>query len=395
MSDLTNNTSGYFDYAASNPLWPEAALAMTEAMAIVGNPSATHSFGQKARRLLDESRDRAAGLFGVESRNIIFTSGATEANNLAIMGVLRPILDKQSIKKPKVLTSLLEHSSVNGPLQRLADSNQISLEYLPLLSDARVDLKKATPLIDKSTVLVCLTVANNILGSIQPIAEMGNLISAQQETRKEEGSELPLIFFSDAVQAAVWLPLRPKDWNLDVMVISGHKAGGPKGVGLFWVREGLEITPIIFGGGQEKDLRSGTENLPAITGMVTALEKSAEIRKTEVKRCQELRQRLIVGLAKIKPNTRVLGALEADFLPGTAYVHLPKVEGDILAIKLDAAGFAVSAGSACDAGHRRSPEVLETLYGGEVAKWSGVRISFGRFTDESDIDRLVSAFFLL
>ncbi len=392
MSDVTNKSSGYFDYAASNPLWTEAALAMTEVMAIVGNPSATHSFGQEVRKLLDDSRDKAAKFLNVKSREIIFTSGATEANNLAIMGMLRPILDKKLVEKPKVLTSLLEHPSVNQPLERLVDEGRINLEYLPLSSDARVDLDKATELMDGETVLVCLTAANNVIGSIQPLAEIGELIVAEQNRRKEEGSELPLRFFSDAVQLAVWLPLKPKEWNLDAMVISGHKAGGPKGVGLLWIRGELELSPIIFGGGQERELRSGTENLPAIVGMVAATEKAVEIRESEVKRCQTLRQRLVSGLAVTKPNTRVLGALEADSLPGTVYIHIPKIEGDILAIKLDAAGFAVSAGSACDAGYRRSPIVLETIYGGDVSKWAGVRISFGRFTDELDIDRLISSF---
>ena len=223
MSDVTNKSSGYFDYAASNPLWPEAALAMTEAMAIVGNPSATHSFGQKARKLLDDSRDKAAKFLNVNSREIIFTSGATEANNLAIMGILRSILDKKLVEKPKVLTSLLEHPSVNQPLERLMDEGRINLEYLPLSSDARVDLDKAAELMDGETVLVCLTAANNILGSIQPLAEIGELIVAEQNRRKGEGSEVPLRFFSDAVQLAVWLPLKPKDWNLHIQFAGSLK----------------------------------------------------------------------------------------------------------------------------------------------------------------------------
>ncbi|MBN1585077.1 cysteine desulfurase [Candidatus Uhrbacteria bacterium] len=393
MSDST----GYFDYAASNPLWPEAQAATVEAMTVIGNPSSTHGFGRRVRKITDGCRKATADFLGVSPTGVIFTSGATEANNLAVFGLLRPVLEGFPDRRVSVLVSVLEHSSVSDSLRALAgeSGHRLILGEMTLTEDAKVDLGDIEKTIGPDTVLVCLTAADNILGSIQPLAEVGELVGIERERRRRDGEELPLYLMSDAVQAAAWLPLKPQEWGLDAMVISGHKTGGPKGVGALWLNPetvGGKPNPLVFGGGQERGWRSGTENLPAIAGMAAALGKAVEIRETESRRCLGLRQRLIAGLSGTVPKMRVLGAPESGSLPGTVYLHVPETAGDVLAVRLDAGGFAVSAGSACDSGQRRPPAVLKAVYGDAVFRWGGVRVSFGRFTGEGDVEGLIRVF---
>lgn len=389
MSDSQNIL--YFDYAASNPLWPEAAQAMIAAGRLTGNASATHSFGRAARQLLDQSRRTVADFLKTDASRLTFTSGATEANNLALFGLLGPLcggLGAES-QAPRLLTSHLEHSSINQPAARLADRHGLAVDWLSLGDSAVVDPDQVVAAIKPDTVAVCLTAANNVLGSIQPVAQVSVRLARIRQQRKAEGNDRPLYLIVDAVQAAAWLELRPEEWGTDALIVSAHKAGGPKGVGCLCLRSGLELEPQAWGGGQEQGRRSGTENLAAIAGMAAALQAVSESRDSEAERCRRLRDRLVTGLESADIACRLLGASAENNLPGTAFVHFPNQPADALALKLDAAGLAVAAGSACEAGQRRSPAVLAEAYGSSVAKWGGLRISFGRFTGQADIDRLV------
>ena len=386
----------YLDYAASNPLWPEAAAAMVEAERLAGNPSATHFFGRQARQLLDRSRQTVAEFLGADAGQLTFTSSATEANNLALFGLLGPLgrgRDRGQGPRPRLLTSRLEHPSINQPAAQLADRYGWALDWLTIGPEARVSADQVAAAVRPETAAVCLTAANNILGSLQPIAEVSAQLARLRQAREARGNRQPLYLIVDAVQAAAWQELRPGQWGLDALVISGHKTGGPKGVGCLWLRPGLvpNVEPLIHGGGQEQGRRSGTENLAAIAGLAAAVQAAAAGRDAETERCRGLRARLTDGLKAAGFRHRLLGATAEQSLPGTVFVHFPGQPADALAMKLDAAGLAVSAGSACQASQRRSPAILEEAYGSAVAKWGGLRISFGRFTDAAQIDRLIEA----
>jgi cysteine desulfurase len=379
----------YFDYAASNPLWPEAAEAMAEANRLIGNPSATHSFGRATRQLLDRSRRTVAEFLKTDSGQLIFTSGATEANNLALFGLLGPFCrDSAASRPPRLLTSRLEHASVNQAAARLSDRYDLAVDWLALDASTAVSPDQVAESVGPDTVAVCLTAANNVLGSIQPVAAVGARLAEIRRERAASGNRRPLYLIVDAVQAAVWVDLRPDEWGIDALIISGHKAGGPKGVGCLWLRSGLDIEPMAYGGGQEQGRRAGTENLASIVGMAAALRVAGGLRETETERCRGLKNRLKAALESFGVECRFLGETDGASLPGTAFVHFSGVPADALAVKLDAVGAAVAAGSACEAGQRRSPAVLEEAYGPTVAKWGGLRISFGRFTGEPEIDRL-------
>jgi cysteine desulfurase len=383
--------AAYLDYAASNPVWPEAAAAATEGLAIVGNPSATHDHGRRARSLLDGFRSGVAAFLSANPGDLIFTSGATEANNLAIAGLLDPLLEKRGDWKPRAVVSVLEHASVRKPLVEASNRFGLEIDEAEVGPDARLSPDSVRRSMTGDTVMVCLTAANNILGSLQPLAEVGQVIAEERRRRQEAGIGHPLYFLCDAVQAAPWLRLEPEAVGLDALVLSGHKAGGPKGSGVLWLRSGLDLAPLVRGGDQERGYRSGTENLPAIAGMAAALSAAAAMRSSEIERCLKLRRRLIHGLATARPAVRLLGAGEENSLPNIVFCQLPGISGDVMAMKLDAEGFSVSAGSACDSGTRRSPEVVTAVYGQGVGRWGGIRISFGRFTTEAEIDELIGA----
>lgn len=395
-----SSLQGYFDYAASNPVLPEAQAALAAVLAQAGNPSSIHHAGLQARQQLDEARQQLAAWLQVKPAEIIFTSGATEANNLAAQGLLRPILSQLAADPDRsainVIYSALEHSSVERPLARLADTESgLELRRAVPDSQARLTSGQLQPHLDSRTVLACLTAANNVLGAVQPVAEVAAAVAAERTRRQTAGEALPLYLVVDAVQTASWLALQPKADGIDALVLSGHKCGGPKGVGLLWLRPGIAVEPLVYGGGQESGRRSGTENLPAIAGWSAAVSRIIAERSSQVERCRGLRDRLIATLAGKDSRWQPLGAPPEQSLPGTVYLHRAGLAADSAVVQLDMAGWALSAGSACDAGQRQAPGIVRALFPQVAGQGGGLRASFGYQTNEEEIDGLAAALLVL
>jgi cysteine desulfurase len=396
MADL--EPQGYFDYAASNPLLPEAAAAMAAALSLVGNPSSIHQAGLEVRQQLDQARQELAAWLQAKPAELTFTSGATEANNLAVIGLIRPWLARlhearlEGSGPINAVWSVLEHSSVRQPLHRLAELDSgLELREARPDNSARLTADQLKPHLDQRTVMVCLTAANNVLGTVQPLAESAALVRAERDRRAAAGESLPLYLLVDAVQAANWLALQPKADGIDALVLSGHKSGGPKGVGLLWLRPGITLEPLVYGGGQESGRRSGTENLPAISGWAAAVRQIRSERTAQADRCRKLRQSLVTALVEGDRRWQVLGAPADQSLPGTVFLARTGLNADAAVVQLDLAGFAVSAGSACDAGQRQAPGVVRALYPQIAGHGGGLRISFGYQTTEAAVAALGQA----
>ena len=374
----------YLDHAASAPLDPRAAQAMAEVSALAGNPSSAHAFGRRLREEVDRARGRVAGLFGVAPAAVTFTSGATEANAMALLGAWRAARKAGGGKR--VVASSVEHASVRGSLAMLEEDGA-EVVLLPVGKDGTVSADDAAAAITPDTMLVSLMWANNVMGAVQPVEAVGKAVAAER-ARRAGGP--PILFHVDAVQAVRSLVVDPVAARIDLLTVSAHKIGGPKGAGAL-VRPGkAPVEPIVRGGGQEDGLRSGTENAAAIAGFGAAAGALASERAAGAERMAAIRDAFLAALAAEAPGAQVLGDA-AKRLPNVVFVSVRGMRGDLLALRLDAAGFAVSAGSACDGGHRRVSHVLEAMLGGSAAAHGGVRVSFGPATREEDLARLASA----
>lgn len=377
----------YFDYAASAPVDPAVAEAVASATLLVGNPSSVHAAGRVVRVAVDKSRAAVARLLGVPDASVTFTSGATEANVIAIIGGCAAAVVGRGEGPFRILMSPVEHASVRAAVAQAARVHGLEVDTMPVGEDGRIDAAGAAALLGPQTVMVTMTWANNVLGTVQPIAELGGAIVAERTRRGPHG--LPLRFHSDAVQALPALRVRPADVGVDLLSVSAHKAYGPKGVGALIRAKDASVEPLYGGGGQEDGLRSGTENVAAIVGFGVAAEALAARRESDAAHAASLRARLIASLRAV-PSASVVGQA-ATTLPGTAFITLRGVPGDRAAMLLDAAGFAVSAGSACDSGSRKPSSTLAVALGPTVAAHGGIRISFGRGTTEDEIDALAAA----
>lgn len=371
----------YLDYAASNPMDRRVADAVAAELNRTGNPSSIHAFGRRAREATDEARARVARLLGVGQSEIVFTSGATEANSLAVFGLLRHLRESCGPDAGlHVLASEIEHSSVLRAVESVAETFGVRLETLPAGRDGIVDPESVRRAIRPDTVLVSVMWANNVTGAVQPITELAGLVADERRRRGADG--LPIFMMSDAVQAVRTEEVRPAEAGVDLLTLSGHKMYGPKGVGALYVRKGVGLSPLTVGGGQESGLRGGTENVPGIVGLGLAAEYLLAEREADRTHAEGLMARLLDGLDSV-PGIAVTGEPER-IVPGIAYLTCREA-GDVLVLKLDAVGVAVSSGSACDAGKRRSAGATKRLGG------NGLRVSFGRGTDAADIDAFLEA----
>lgn len=375
----------YFDNAASTQLDPAVRTAMDVAEGLTGNPSALHEEGRQSRAVIDGARDAVADLLRVDAGEIVFTSGATEANWLGIMGYMTAVRHAHPEMRLHVLTTPLEHASVKAVMNHLSEGG-IDVEVLPVGKDGHVTADATRSAMREETVLVAVMWVNNLFGSVQPISEIGEAIN---QVRKERGAHasLPIALFSDAVQAVGTQDVFPDADNVDMLTISGHKLYGPKGIGALFVRESLPFAPVDGGGGQERGRRAGTENVTAIAGIGEAARLLADVRTEEHARLTSLRNRLVVGLADVRGFVRVLGDPQST-APHIAYALFRK-DADTMVVSLDVEGVSVSSGSACDTGTRKTADVLRALCSDREAIHGGVRISLGRFTSEEDVDALL------
>jgi cysteine desulfurase len=378
----------YLDYAASAPADPAVIDAVAKATALVGNPSSVHAPGREVRVAVDGARAALARLLGVAERTVTFTSGATEANAIAVVGGCSAAVRGRTDGPFRVLTSPVEHASVRAAVTRAAEEFGFEIDVMPVGRDGCVDAAQALPMIGPKTVMVTLTWAHNVLGTVQPVAEIGAAVAAERARRGAAG--LPMRFHVDAVQALPSLEMKLGAVGADYVSVSSHKICGPKGVGAL-VRPGMAaIDPLYGGGGQEDGVRSGTENVAGIVGFGVAADVLASRRSDDARHAAALRRRLIDGLSARVPFATVVGDA-ATTIPGTAFIVCKGVPGERAAMLLDAAGFAMSAGSACDAGSRKPSSALIAALGETAAVHGGVRVSFGRFSTENDIDALLGA----
>lgn len=379
----------YLDHAATTALDPRVFAAMQPYFSdVYGNPSSFHSVGLEAKKAVSTARKTIATLLHSHEEEVLFTSGGTESDNLAVIGVPRAakkmLVTKFGVDvKPHVITSAIEHHAVLEPLLHAQKIGEIELTVIPVDREGRVSPKDIEASLTERTVLVSIMLANNEIGTIQPIADIGRVLLAW---RKAHATAYPY-FHSDACQAAEYLELNVELLHTDLLTLNGSKMYGPKGVGLLYVRRGVKVEPLVRGGGQERNVRSGTENVPAIVGLATAFTLAQAEREVESARLTVLRDRLVEGLLKI-PKSRLNGH-PTERLPNSANVSFLDIEGEAAVLYLDAEGIMVSTGSAC-ASTSLDPShvILATGLSYEAAHGS-IRFTLGHSTTEADVDRVI------
>lgn len=368
----------YLDHAATTPVRPEVRDAMLPFLGeeCPGNPSSIHAAGRAARKALEDARERVAARLGAAPREIVFTAGGTESDNLAILGGARA----NAARGRHVVTSAIEHHAVLAACDRLKDEG-FSADRAPVDAGGRVDPERLAALSRPDTVLATVMLANNEVGTLQPVAEIA---------RRVRAASPKALVHTDAVQAAGKIPVDVKALDVDLLSLSAHKIYGPKGVGLLYVRKGTRLAPLLVGGEHEFGRRAGTENVAGIAGLAAALDLAAGEMAAEGERLARLRTRLAGGLRARIPDVR-LNEHPADRLPHILSACFPGIDGEGIILHLDQEGIGVASGSACTSAHREPSHVLAAMGVPRELAASATRYSLGRSTTEGDIDRAVEA----
>ncbi len=391
----------YLDFASLAPIDAEVKNKMTQALSLYsGNPSALHAEGQIAKKAVSDSRKKIAEMLFAHPDEIIFTSGGTESDNLAIAGVVRAFRQKyQDIKwKPHIITTAIEHSAVLETCKAL-EKEGIAVSYIRPDISGIISSKDIKEAIRPQTILISVMYANNEIGTIQPITEIAKEIRHYKKTRNLKNTELanyPL-FHTDAAQAMNYLLVDLRKLGVDLLSFNGSKIYGPRGAGVLYIKRGTDCINTSFGGNQEFHMRPGTENTSAVIGLVVALEKTLQIKDKEIKRLTAICDYGIQKIQKIFPDVRVNGDMK-ERLPNNINISFPGISSELLVIELDAKGIAVSSKSACKKDDPDESYVLDALYGKEVSQGKtalsagetgSIRISLGRTTVKRDMDILV------
>jgi len=375
----------YLDHAATTPMVPEAIEAMSACLGIVGNPSSLHASGRAARRLVEESRESLAASLGARPSEVIFTGGGTESDNLAVKGLFWARHGADPARR-RILASAVEHHAVMDPALWLAEREGAVIEWLPVDGSGRVHpetLRAAMESDPSSVALVSVMWANNEVGTVQPVAELAAVARS---------FDVPI--HSDAVQAFGQLPVDFAASGLDAMTVTGHKIGGPLGTGLLVLGRTVDLTPVLHGGGQERDVRSGTLDTPAIVGLAAAAELAAKRQPERAEHLSGLRDDLVCRLLIEVPDAVLSGDPDLSVssrLPGNAHFSFPGCEGDALLLLLDARGVECSTGSACSAGVPQPSHVLLATGVPEDLARGSLRFSFGHTSRSADVDAVVGA----
>jgi cysteine desulfurase len=355
----------YLDHAATTPMRPEAVDAMLPYLTErFGNASGSHAMAREARKALDEARDLVASCLGVRPGEVVFTGSGTEADNLAVLG-------RHAERPGVVVCSAIEHHAVLHACSALPESRQA-----PVGADGRVDVDALAALLDPRVTVVSVMLANNEVGTIQPLA-------AVAEAVRERAPDA--VLHTDAVQAFPWLDVAAMASEADLVAVSAHKFGGPKGVGALVVREGVQLAPIIHGGGQERDRRSGTYNVAGIVGMAAAMQATVAGRADTVRRVTPMRDRLTDGLLGSIPDTVETGD-RAHKVAGNCHLSFAGVEAEALLVLLDGAGLCAAAGSACTSGAVEPSHVLWAMGVPSERALGALRLSLGAGTTDADVD---------
>ncbi|MFC5729634.1 MULTISPECIES: cysteine desulfurase family protein [Nocardioides] len=371
----------YLDHAATTPMTDVAVEALTARLREVGNASSLHASGRRVRRIVEESRETIAQAVNCRPGEIVFTSGGTEADNLATKGLFWSRRETDP-RRTRVLSTAVEHHAVLDPLEWLEEHEDADVELLPVDSEGRLDVAALRASVERdpaSVALITVMWANNEVGTLQPVHEVVAIAA-------EHG--IPV--HTDAVQAIGAVPVDFAASGVDALSISGHKVGGPQGVGALVVRRELELTALMHGGGQERDVRSGTLDVPAIAGFAAAVELAVKQQADHAARLTALRDRLIDAVRRAVPDV-VLNGAPVDRLPGNVHLSFPGCEGDSLLMLLDARGIECSTGSACSAGVPQPSHVLLALGRDAEEARSSLRFSFGHTSTEADVEAVAAA----
>ena len=384
----------YLDNSATTPIAPEVVDAMLPYLKDkFGNASSIHFFGQEARAAVDKARHQVAALINSRPAEIVFTSGGTESNNLAIRGLLESqlqkpdqkagrFLDAQGERKLHIVTTDIEHPAVKSVCEDLEKLGGYEISYLPAYENGVVKIEDLKAAIRDDTVLISVMMANNEIGTLQPVEEIGKLIKELRTQGRK------IYFHTDAVQAAGKTPVDVEAIGCDLLSMSGHKIYAPKGVGALYVRRGVRLHAQSIGGRQERGVRGGTESVPNIVAFGKACEIAAEELKDNASRLGELRDRFEQGVFERIDDVTRNGDVEHR-LPNISNLSFSRIEGEGLLINLDMQGVAVSTGSACSSGSLEPSPVIRALGRTDELARGAIRFSFGRFNDDEDIDRVL------
>jgi cysteine desulfurase len=365
----------YLDHNATTPPLPEAVDRMILVLRDeFGNPSSVHHFGQQAKAALDDARTDVANLIGAEPSEVLFTSGGTEADNIAIRGAADAL---ETTGKRHLIASGIEHEAVLNTLKALAKRGWRTT-LLPVDTSGIVSPAAVRDALTGDTAVVSVMHANNEIGTIQPITELARIA--------HEGGAL---FHTDAVQSAGKIPISVQALGVDMLSLSAHKFYGPKGVGALWIRRGVRVLPLLTGGRQERSRRAGTENVAGIVGMGVAARVAASKIGEEGRRLAALRDRLEAGILRAVPGTSVNGSIGAR-VPNTTNISFDRIEAESLLIALDLEGIAVSTGSACSSGTLEPSHVLKAMGFNAHRTQNSIRFSLGAANTEAEIDRVIA-----
>ncbi|GJF05210.1 cysteine desulfurase [Pseudonocardia sp. D17] len=379
----------YLDHAATTPMIPEAVAAVAEAMGTTGNASALHSSGRRARRRVEEARETIAGAVGARPSEVVFTTGGTESDNLAVKGLYWARHDADA-RRTRVLVSAVEHHAVIDSADWLAEHEGADVELLPVDAEGRVRpevLRAALERDPDSAAMVSVMWANNEVGTVNPIRELAAV-----------AHEFGVPFHTDAVQAVGILPVDFAACGADALTLTGHKLGGPYGAGVLLLGRSVSLTPLLHGGGQERDVRSGTLDTPSVIGLATAVELAVADAPRRAATIGALRDELVERVRAAVPDAVLNGDPGTDTidggpsrLPGNAHLSFPGCEGDSLIMLLDAQGIECATGSACTAGVPQPSHVLLAMGADEATARGSLRLSLGHTSTARDVDALAAA----
>ena len=369
----------YLDHAASTPMLPEAVAAVTAAMVQTGNPSSLHAAGRSARRTVEEGREALAAALGARPSEVVFTGGGTESDNLAVKGIFfaRRAADP---RRTRILASAVEHHAVLDAVEWLVEHEHASVTWLPVDELGRVHPDELRAFLTDDVALVTVMWANNEVGTVQPVRQLA-------EVAHERG----VPFHTDAVQAVGQLPLDFAASGVDAMTVTGHKFGGPLGAGALLIGRDIACTPLLHGGNQERDIRSGTVDAPGVAGLSVAATIAVERQPETFARLSALRDDLVARVLTVLPDAVLNGDPGPARLPGNAHFSFPGCEGDSLLLLLDARGVEVSTGSACSSGVARPSHVLLAMGADEDRARASLRFSLGHTSTPADVDALLEA----
>ncbi|MFM8751716.1 MAG: cysteine desulfurase family protein [Actinomycetota bacterium] len=369
----------YLDNAATTPISEVALQAFIEQSRQIGNASSLHTYGRTVRKDIEEAREKLAGLIGSHASEIIFTGSGTESNNLALKGAFWH-RNKDGVARNIIVISKFEHHAVLDPAKWLEDFEGAEIVEVPVSKDGFIDFAALEEVVKErhdEIALISIMHSNNEVGTIQPI---------QKVTKLAEEFDIPV--HTDAVQSLGKVPLSFKDLGVFAMTLSAHKVGGPIGVGALVLRKGIDITPILHGGGQERDIRSGTLNSAGIVAFAAAVQSAIRDLDSNSEKVRTLRSKLIAAISNEISDATLNGVLDGDTLPGIANISFPRTESDSLLLLFDAEGIACSTGSACSAGVQEASHVLMAMGLSEREARSSLRFSLGTSNTDTDIEYL-------